>query len=45
MEENKILEEDIIDMYGIYYGIETYETVLGSTVSIPAMVTLYYSID
>ena len=42
---NRILEEDIIDMYGIYYGIETYETVLGSSVSIPAMVTLYYSID
>lgn len=42
---NRILEEDIIDMYGIYYGIETYETVLGSTVSIPAMVTFYFSID
>lgn len=35
--ESRILEDDMVTIYGIYYGIMEYETVLGSTMAIPAI--------
>lgn len=42
---DRILEDDIIDLYGISEGILTYESVLGSSISIPSMTALTYSIQ
>lgn len=42
---NRILENDIIDIYGIYNGIITYESIFGEKISIPSMIALEYNID
>ncbi|MBR6690093.1 MAG: DUF4190 domain-containing protein [Bacilli bacterium] len=42
---DRILEDDIINLYGISEGILTYESVLGSSISIPSMTALSYSIE
>lgn len=39
--ESRILEDDIITLYGTLGGLKTYETVLGSTVSIPLLNAKY----
>jgi len=43
-DESRILEDDIITMYGELTGVETYDTVLGSTVTIPSMTAEYIDI-
>ena len=44
-EEAKILEDDIITMYGELTGEKTYETVLGSSVTIPSFTAEYIDIN
>lgn len=39
--EPRVLEDDVISVYGELCGIKTYETVLGSAVSIPYMKAEY----
>lgn len=41
----RILEDDIITMYGILQGTETYESTLGSDVTIPSFEALYIEIN
>jgi hypothetical protein len=43
--ENRILEDDIITIYGELAGIETYETVMGAKVSIPRIDAEYITIN
>ena len=43
--ESHILEDDYITMYGEIQGTETYETVLGNSVTIPAMDAEYIDIQ
>lgn len=43
--ESRILEDDIITIYGELAGIETYETVMGSKVSIPRIDAEYITIN
>lgn len=42
--EPRILEDDIITAYGECTGVETYSTVLGSKMTIPAMEIEYYDL-
>ena len=42
--EPRILEDDIIEMYGEYYGLYTYTTVMGAEMTIPAMIAEYIDI-
>lgn len=44
-DEPRILEDDIIIMYGELDGIETYTTVLGSSMSIPRIAAEYISLQ
>ncbi|MFA5302979.1 MAG: hypothetical protein WC393_00390 [Candidatus Nanoarchaeia archaeon] len=37
---NRLLEDDIIDIYGIYDGIYSYKAILGNTVSIPSIISV-----
>lgn len=41
---DRILEDDIITIYGKCYGLYTYETVLGSEMSIPRIDAKYYDL-
>lgn len=43
--ESRILEDDIVTLYGELAGIETYETVMGASVSIPKMYAKYITIN
>lgn len=43
--ESRILEDDIITIYGELSGIETYETIMGSRVSIPRIDAEYITIN
>ena len=43
--ESRILEDDIIDLYGISAGTITYETVMGNDVTIPGVLALYIDIN
>ena len=38
---SRILEDDVVDMYGIMAGLQTYTTVLGAEKTIPAMLASY----
>lgn len=40
--DDRILEDDIITVYGKCYGLYTYESVLGSTISVPRIDGKYY---
>ena len=42
--EDRILENDIIDIYGTCAGLYTYESVLGQKISLPRIDIKYYSI-
>lgn len=42
--DSRVLEDDIITMYGELDGIETYTSVLGSSVSIPKFNAKYVEI-
>lgn len=42
--DSRVLEDDIITMYGELDGIETYTSVLGSNVSIPKFNAKYVEI-
>ena len=44
-DEPRILEDDIITMYGEMQDLMTYETVMGSTVTIPQMYAHYIDIE
>lgn len=41
--EGRILEDDIIDLYGECYGLYTYKAVLGNEISIPRIDIEYYT--
>lgn len=41
---DRILEDDIITIYGECYGLYTYETVLGSEMSIPRIDAMFYEL-
>ncbi|MCI8361977.1 MAG: hypothetical protein HFJ41_02345 [Clostridia bacterium] len=43
--ESKILEDDIITLYGDFEGEKTYTTVLGSSVTIPSVSAKYITIN
>ena len=43
--ESRILEDDIIYLYGTLNGVTTYTTVLGSDVTIPYMLAEYIDIQ
>lgn len=43
--EVRVLEGDDITMYGNYYGIYSYESAIGTTVSIPLIIGTYIEID
>ena len=40
----RVLEDDTITFYGIYYGIYQYESTMGATISIPAVAVDYIEI-
>lgn len=40
--DDRILEDDIITIYGKCYGLYTYETVLGTNISLPRIDARYY---
>jgi hypothetical protein len=42
--ESRILEDDIIAMYGKLAGLETYETIFGSSVTIPRFYAQYIDV-
>lgn len=42
---NRLLEDDIIDVNGIYGGIVTYESVIGANVSVPSMTAMEYTVQ
>ncbi len=42
--ESRILEDDIITCYGECTGVESYTTILGSTVTIPSMKMQYFDL-
>lgn len=42
--ESKILEDDIITIYGQSVGLVSYESIVGSQVTIPAIDALYIDI-
>ncbi len=41
---NRILEDDIVEIWGVYTGIFTYESVMGNEVSLPALLGVYWNI-
>lgn len=41
----RILENDIVTFYGICEGTYTYESVLGSNITIPSVSALYMDIN
>ena len=43
--ESKILEDDIINMYGIIEGTESYVSVFGAKITIPSMTAKYIDIE
>ena len=43
--EDRILEGDIITIYGELYGTVTYTSVLGNEITIPAIKTMYLDIN
>ena len=43
--ESKILEDDIVTIYGRSIGTYSYEAVLGNSVTIPAIVAMYIDIN
>ena len=43
--ESRILEDDVITMYGTLTGLETYETILGSSVTIPSFSAKYVELQ
>ncbi|MBC8528380.1 hypothetical protein H8699_02865 [Christensenellaceae bacterium NSJ-44] len=43
--EGRILEDDIITMYGYLTGSKTYETIFGGSVTIPSMTALYIDVN
>ena len=44
-DEPRILEDDIVMMYGVLAGTYTYETVLGSKLTVPLMLVEYIDIQ
>lgn len=40
----RVLEDDTITFYGIYYGIYQYESTMGATISVPAVAVDYIEI-
>lgn len=42
--EQRILEDDIVMMYGMLFGTHTYETVMGASVTVPLMFAEYIDI-
>lgn len=42
--KNRILEDDIIEIYGVFNDLYTYETVLGSSLTIPSFIMLDYKL-
>lgn len=43
--KNRFLEDDIVTFYGTYYGLYTYETVLGASVTIPSVIAKYMTLN
>lgn len=43
--DTRVLEDDNITMYGIYYGIYSYESTMGTTISIPLILGNYVEIN
>lgn len=43
--ESRILEDDMVNLYGVCAGTTSYETVRGDTLTIPSMVAKYVDID
>ena len=43
--DTRVLEDDTITMYGIYYGIYSYESTMGTTISIPLILGNYVEIN
>ncbi|MGN1169484.1 MAG: hypothetical protein ACI4RB_05120 [Acutalibacteraceae bacterium] len=43
--DDRILEDDIITIWGTCEGLYTYESVLGSSVSLPKIKVEYYAIQ
>ena len=43
--ESRILEDDIITVYGVCTGLYTYKALLGQQVTIPSMTMKYYELD
>ena len=41
---NRFLEDDIVEFYGVTGGLYTYETVVGSELSIPVIVDVYHKL-
>ena len=44
-EGNRILEDDIVTVYGEYTGLYSYESVMGATITIPSMYAQYIAIQ
>ena len=43
--DSRILEDDIVTMYGYLGGMYTYETVMGSSLTVPLFYAKYISIE
>ena len=43
--EGRILEDDIIEIYGLYAGTISYESIFGATITVPAVVAWFIDIE
>jgi len=43
--ESRILEDDIVNVYGIYAGTVSYESIFGATITIPGVLAMYVDVE
>lgn len=43
--ESRLLEDDMVYVYGPYYGTYTYESVMGNDITVPAIVAKYIDLE
>jgi hypothetical protein len=44
-DQGRILQDDYVTFWGLYYGLLTYETVLGASETVPGMIAVYSQIN
>lgn len=41
----RVLEDDIVTLYGEYMGLYSYESIMGATITVPSMLALYIDVS